>query len=420
MTRLKDEKGFVLSTAMIVLMIVLLLGLALMRTVNAQTTQTGHETAGEGAFNLAESVMQAEAYQLQVAWPSTSATALPTCNQSTAQSVGCEGTSLTNSLKATYAGPDYSTATWSVQALDDTGGQSYYSDTIAATAPSWDANGDGRMWVRAQATVGGQKRIVVEQLVRQARVLTVPDNTVTAGAVYTENKGNKVIIQAYDSSSGLTGNVEVRCGNSSSTPTQGQGNCLGWDASKSGQLSPQNAYGAGYVDPGGSFRTLTDAQLLALKQTAKAENLYYNGQCPQPPPAGTSGVVYAENLAGQNCSYTGNATWNTSTSPGALVIADGTVTFNGNQTFYGVIYMANTQGALPTSYPCPASSLTTPPVVTVHGNAQVFGAIFVDRCGVVATGESKSNVNFFANALNGLVGEQTAMPAQNTFQIVHN
>jgi Tfp pilus assembly protein PilX len=411
MTKAKREHGFVLTTAMSVLLIMLLLGLAVIAIVKVQTTETGHEKAGEAAFNVANSVLQAEAYQLQVAWPSSTGAALPACNQASPQTVGCEGVALTNNLASTYSGPTYAGATWSAQVLDDTGGPSYYSDTIASTAPTWDANGDGRMWVRAQAVAGGQKRVLVEQLVRIDSVLTVPDNTVTAGAVYTENLGNKVIIEAHDQSSGLTGNVEVRCGDGTTQPVQGQGNCLGWSSSK-GQLDPSNAYGAGYVDPNGGYQTLTNAQIADLIQTAQAAGTYYPaGSCP---PAPTAGVVVVANA---NCSYKGNDTWNTASKPGALIFLQGSVEFNGNETFYGVLYMANQSGTVP---PCTGSSLSAPPLVDVHGNATVYGAVFVDRCGVVAVGESKENISFSTNALAGLYAAQAAMPAQNTFRVVPN
>jgi Tfp pilus assembly protein PilX len=420
MTKVKNDQGFVLITAVSVLMIMLLLGLAVMATVDTQVTETGHEKAGEAAFNLAEGVLQAEAYQLQVAWPSTRASALPACNQSSPQTVGCEGVALTNNLSSTYSGPNYAGATWSAQVIDDPTGTSYYSDSLASTLPSWDQFNTGHMWVRAQAVVGGQKRILVEQMVRQDSVLTLPDNTVTAGGVYSENLGNKVMIEARDGYSGLTGPVEVRCGSAQppTQPSQGQGNCLGWSADK-GQLSPASAYGAGYVDPNGGYQTLSDAQIQNLIQTAVANNTYYpTGTCP---PAGKAGIVVVQNA---NCSYQGQDTWNSSAAPGALIFLNGTLHLSGTEKFYGVIYMANQSGQVPMSGPCTSAQMNT--VVAVDGNASVYGAVFADHCGVVAVGESGSpngastNINFSANGLNGLYAAQAARPAQSTFRIIPN
>jgi type II secretory pathway pseudopilin PulG len=415
---------------MIVLMIMLLLGLALFATVNAQTSQTRYERAGEAAFDLAESALQAEAYQLQVAWPSAASAALPTpCNQLAAQQVGCEGVGLMSRLPPSYAGPEYARATWSAQVLDDPpglGGDYYYSDALltSSQAPAWDLNNDGRMWVRAQATVGGQTRTLVEQMVHQHSTLPLPDNTVTAGGIFSENLGNKVMIEAYDTTTGLVGNVEVRCGDKTTQPSYGQGNCLGWSSDK-GQLSPPTSYGGGYQDPSSGqqiYKTLTTAQINEVIATAQANGTYY----PQPgatcPPDGTAGVVVVAN--GSVCpAYTGNATWNASNSPGALVVLQGSLSMSGNETFYGVIYMANQGGAVP---PCTSTQLDAPPILTIDGNAQLFGAAFVDGCGVVAVGESGSsnntpgNINFSANGLNGLYAADAAAAAQNTFRIIPN
>jgi competence protein ComGC len=418
MTRLKDDRGFVLITAISVLLIIAMLGLALMATVNVQTSQTGYETRGEAAFNLAESALKAEVYQLQMSWPGTSAVPTP-CNQSSLQQVGCEGVALTSGLQSAYAGPAYGGAHWSVQVLDDVNGTEYhYSESLVGTAPSWDSNVDGRVWVRARATVRGQTRVLVEQVVRQDTVLTLPDNTVTAGAIFTENNGNKVIIQARDSNSGLTGNVEVRCQlpPADTGPTQGQGNCLGWDANH-GQLSPPDASGTNYVDSSKTDQTLSPAELYALKETAIVNGTYFapntsQGPCP---PAGTPGIVYVEDST--TCSaYNSKDVWNTPTSPGVLVVAQGPLTFTGNEVFNGVIYMANQPLPNPPTYPCPASGQNT--VLTVDGNAAVNGAVFVDGCGVVATGQSATNVTFDSRALFALEAVETATPAQNTFQII--
>lgn len=433
MTRLKDEQGMVLVVAMSVLMIVALLGLAIVTTVNVQTSQTGYETRGEAAFNLAETALDAELYQLQLAWPASGVSPL-TCNQSTprlsptTQQVGCEGTALTG-LNPTYAGAAYTGATWSVQVLDDVNNTTdHYSDTLAGTGaatPSFDSNDNGRMWIRAQATIRGQTRVVVEQVVRQETVLGLPDDTVTAGGVFTENNGNKVIIQAQDLNPGhpgLTGNVEVRCTLPAGVtgPTRGAGNCLGWNAGKSNdQLSPASAYGSGYVDPSGTDQTLSPSELYALKQTAIANGTYYfpNDPSGKPacPPEGTPGIVYVEDST--SCgAYKGNTTWNTPDNPGILVVAKGPLTFTGNEVFNGVVYMTNPPLPNPPKYPCDPSNMST--VLTVDGNALIDGAVFVDGCGQVGTGDSKTNVMFNSKAISALEAVETATPAQNTFQVI--
>ncbi len=418
----RDERGFVLITAMIVLAVFMTLTVAMVTIVDVQTNQTGHERSGEAAFNLAVGALQAEAYQLQLAWPATSAQALPACSQSTSQQAGCEGAALAQELQTTTPGPDYAHATWSAQAFDNT--SSAYSLTLARTAPAWDANGDNSMWARAQATANGQTRTVAERVTRRLVTIPLPENLVTAGAIYTSNNGQKTIID--DSNSGAVGWIDVRCGTSATTPQYGQGNCLGWDSSQ-GQLGPAGtAYGAGYTDPTGTSSTLSSVQLQGLVQTAAAAGTLYdeNGTsyvtsygtftahqgCPPEP---TSGVVVVAGTG--TCSYTGNSTWNTSAAPGALIFLTGSVYFGGSETFNGVLYMANLSGVGGTP---PACQLTSAALVTLHSNAALNGAVYADGCGVVNAGDSAGNLNFMLSAVFTLQSYAAATPAPGTFRVV--
>ncbi len=116
------EDGFALVTAMMLLFILMLVGLALLSTSDVQTRATGHEVAGEASFNVAESVVDAETLQLSSSWPNLSTNAYPACNQSSAPVTGCPGTGLTTGFTSTTAGPFFATTpTWKVQVIDDTG-----------------------------------------------------------------------------------------------------------------------------------------------------------------------------------------------------------------------------------------------------------------------------------------------------------
>jgi hypothetical protein len=150
----------------------------------------------------------------------------------------------------------------------------------------------------------------------------------------------------------------------------------------------------------------------ALRKTAQANGTYYPpGQCP---PAGQAGVVFVES---SDCVYLSNSTWNSATAPGALIFASGTVQFNGTLNFYGVVYMANGQGNSPTSGPC-TPPLENGPVFEVHGTGTVFGAIFVDKCGIVDAGSSAFNIQYDSNAFSGVTAYATPALARNTFRIV--
>jgi Tfp pilus assembly protein PilX len=405
-----DEGGFAVATALLILMIISLLSVAVLQTVNVESHQSGHEVANEASFNLAESVLDAESLQVQEAWPGTSAAAFPaTCNQSTSSVSHCPGTNLTSAYGSTYAGVSYGSPTWSVELIDDSGGSSYYSDSLASNPTTYDANADNRLWLRATATVWGQREIVVTQITRQTEALTIPQATVTAGAVETENNGNKVIIEGRDKPANLTGNVNLRCvlDRGDSAPSNND-SCAGWIDSK-GQLD--GTYQTGYTDPNGGYSTLTAAQLAELKATAQNNGTYYNGVCP----TSLNGVVYVDNLGTAKCSYNGG-NWNSDSAPGALIFASGQLEFNGNATYTGVIYMANGQGTAPTSGLCTKALQDL--VFYVHGGATVNGSIFADKCGLVDAGEAGSDIVYDSNASSGLKAFATPSLAKNTFRII--
>lgn len=423
MSARRDERGFVLITAISVLMIMLLLGVALMAVVNVQTDQTGHERNGEAAFSLAENALQAEASQLRAAWPSSADSPAPVCSEASTDP-RCQAVA---GLGSTFTGSDYASAHWSGQALDDArpsdGSAPYdptppnpdphYHDALAtaSTPTRWDANGDQRIWVRGEATVGGQTRILVEQVVHPLQVVTLPQNSVTAGGFQAGNNGNTLVYGTDPS--GVTGSIEVRCGDAGSQPAKNT-QCLGWDQ---GAVDPSSAYG--YLDPGSDYQTLSDDEIQGLIQTARQQGTYYAPDAPGHtgcPPAPTNGIVVVNFPSPINCTSNG-ATWNSAATPGALVILNGTMTFN-NGTFYGVLYMANQQGQAPASGPCAPEQMNT--VVTLKANAIVVGPIFVDRCGVVNDGDTGGNLQFSLNAFLGLQAYQPATLAQNTFEIVPN
>jgi hypothetical protein len=86
-----------------------------------------------------------------------------------------------------------------------------------------------------------------------------------------------------------------------------------------------------------------------------------------------------------------------------LVIADGTLSLGGTTTFYGLIYAVN-------------SSNSAGNVVSLSGNAQVFGAIVVDGDGGISAGSSKVNVKYDANAFNTVTTVQTINVIANSWR----
>jgi Tfp pilus assembly protein PilX len=415
-----DESGSALVAAIIILVVALGLGMAILSQADVQSHQTGVEAAGEATYNNAEGALEAQAHLLQQSWPTATT---PACNQSSTSSTFCPGTVLTNSFNTAYTGHLYANPQWTTRIVDDSGGASasYYNDQATSAAPSYDANGNGKVWVRAQTIIRGQKRIVVAQMVRQTTIVQLPRNTITSGGAFTSNRGNKVIIETTDAAPGssLTGSVNVRCGSSTSIPDYGDP-CVGWDPGK-GQLNPASSYQGGYVDPNGGYSAVSQADLASLKQAAQANGTYYSGTCP----ASLRGLVYVDNPPGGICTYTGG-NWNMSGSaptttdvPGMVIMGDGSLRFNGNISYFGVIYMVNASGATPTSGACTTAEQNGP-VFMVHGTGTIYGSIFVDKCGTIDAGSSAYNIIFDSRAFNAATAYAQPNLAKNTFRIIPN
>src|SRR5207248_8614475 len=89
---------------------------------------------------------------------------------------------------------DYSSApVWNVQVRDNLTGD-FYSDSGTASAPHWDSNGDGKVWVRATATVKNRTRAVVGLIQIDKETEQLPHSTLVAGAMSISNNGNKALI----------------------------------------------------------------------------------------------------------------------------------------------------------------------------------------------------------------------------------
>lgn len=434
MSRLRSEDGFAIAPAMAVMVIVLALGAAVLTTVNVQSNQTRVESAGEGAFEVADSALNSHLLNLSRSWPTSSAP-YPACNQASTATTTCMGTALATNFTtsaSSAAGPNggsnfSSGPTWSARVIDDVGGSGYYNDTLSTQTPApcaCDANGNGKVWVRAEASVGGRRSVIVslaEQGAPQREDL--PTASIIAGWFNTTNNGKKVIVDAQGSSA-TAGVVNVRC-NPDPNPDgpDKDDSCLGYDPGK-GQLAPSDAYETGYVDgtgvPNATNRRILDAEALArLKARAQSLGTYFATGCP-PTLAGT--LVYVENPTNATCPYTSNGQYNSSASPGVIIFAGGQLSLGGNSTYNGLIYMANRQGQAPASGPCTAAYRNL--VVDLLGGTVVRGAILVDKCGGVNAGSSgesganPANIVFDSRVFGNVVSNGIAGGVKNSYRII--
>jgi Tfp pilus assembly protein PilX len=403
----RDEGGWVLATAIGLMAIMLGMVLATMNWTDAQQRESGKTRTREAAFNLGESALTAQIFKLAQNWPGQGAATNPTlsytvCTQAAAAGNCPNGSALSSLLSS----PDTSTGfQWKTEVRDNQGSaKSFYSDSLTAGMPAYDQDGDGKIWVRAQATARGRTRAMVALVRVQEFQENLPHAAVVGGWLDISNMGNKVILDGNSAASGTTV-VQVRC-TPSATESQA---CLGHQIGSGGikdeadlqaklnqQIAP-NTTVTGYT--GGA--AMDQAARDRLKKTAQENGTYYD-TCPASLPTGLSRTVWIED-ASAGCTYTSNAAIFSAVNPGILVVNKGTLYIGGTIDFYGIIYAVNTQNS-------------SAAVVQVQGNAEVTGGVLIDGPGGLIAGSSKLNVNLADDAFNEVASYVSAGLVQNTWR----
>jgi hypothetical protein len=356
--QVRREEGWAVLTAVIVLGIVISLSLPLLSLIDSQQRQTAQERRSESSFNLAEAAYDATVFVLANDWPSVSTGLYPeTCTADTT-SVKCPSADL---LARSYSGTDYSNRGWTIRVRDDVDGSEYYDEArVEATPTTWDANGNARMWVRADAHAAGRDRTVIALVRRTDKLVPFPRNILTSGWFATGNTGRKVIVNTRGNAA-QPAPLAVRC-----TLPAPSTSCLNFLPDR-GQVSPDT------TTTGYQGQTAIPVEAFdQLRAKAKTLGTYYASGCP-PTPAGE--LVFVES---GTCNYKSGKTFNSQSSPGLFVLARGTITFGGGMTYYGLIYAANLQR-------------TTASVVTLSGAATIFGSIAVDGPGGTHVGSNGEN-----------------------------
>lgn len=434
MSRWRNEDGFVLASAMVIAMILMGLGLGLLTFANSQQHFSAYEQSQEGAYALAEAALNAEVAELNSQWPTSISPAPASCNHSTSSTAGCPNAGFDSAYQIGGGSCPAGTASdpwgapltngWTTYVRDDGGGTSQlYNSTVDETQPTYDAGGatagvpDGSVWVRAVGVENCHLAVVIAKVTQVLTPLTMPQEAVTGNSFATSNNGNKIIIDTlgtygtYPSGqdpNAQPGGISMRCKGLGSNP------CASYRAGS--QISPDTC---GYnsstntcSDTAASLTpTFTTAQLQEIQAEAEEYNTYFGpGNCPsslsqlssQPMSGGGVSPVYITGPC--NLSFTGG-TGNSSSSPGYLVIADGTLTLNGNASFYGIVYAANQQSS-------------SGNVVTLHGNATLQGAIDVDGYGAVNFGSSAVNFIYDSRGFGLLKIWGGAATSPNTFRVL--
>jgi Tfp pilus assembly protein PilX len=395
---LDGEAGIAMGTAMMVMALMAVLGAATISLVSTQSLESGKSRTRESTFNLTEGVMNGQIMALSKTWPGSPDGVTPpasskiygTCTQATTDA-RCP---VPTDINAMYRNIDTSgTVTWKTNVYDNsdaTGSRSFYNDTTTPNDPGWDQNDDGKLWIRAQATVRGRPRTLVALVNVQKIFEQLPRVAVVAGSINITNNGKKVMIDANGVNNGAPALIAVRC----SASTTG---CMN-SGKPDSQLEPNDVQ---YDYPNSPM--MSDDALQRMHDRAEADGTLYTS-CAQAQTAGLTGaVVYIELATDEACSFGGNTSYNTPENPGLVIINRGTLSFGGTSNYYGVVYHLNQQGSSGT-------------VVSTQGNSQITGGIMVDGLGRVDIGSSKANVVFDERAALNVRSYGTAGIVQNSWR----
>jgi Tfp pilus assembly protein PilX len=400
--RTADEQGWALVTAILIMTIMLGTIMGVASYVDNQTRLGAISRTRETSFNYAEAAMNMQVYALSRDWPGAgqSATPYPTCTPASTTTRCPNATELANLISS----PDASGVSWSTQVHDNSGtSPNFYSDATVLAQPAYDANADGRLWVRAQATARGKKRTIVELVRVEEEGLDLPHAAVVAGRFVSTNSGNKIVVDTTGGT-GANGFVGVRCSPTNNEATACLDQPLGtaptgtqakWDALVQTQISPY----AGHVQyPYTTANAMSQFTRDQLKARAIADGKYF-ATCPATWPTGT--VVWIES---GNCSYSSNTTINSQAQPGLLLVNNGTLTLGGTGDYWGVIYCVNAQNS-------------NGVVLSLNGSGTLHGGVFADGNGIVsAGGTSNNNIKYEDSALSAVKGYGSAGLIQNTWR----
>lgn len=423
MRRVREEDGFVVVTAVILLTVMLGLGLGLLMFADVQQKASTREQATEAAFNVAEAALNAQVGQLSRKWPMSETEMPARCESSTVKegettndcpsptdlkldpntgSTTCSGTDAWGSSLSNQ---------WTTYVRYDPEANPVFESTTEKTQNYWAKDETGALWVRAVGVVQCHAVTVISLVTRLRVSLTAPEDAIVGNWFKVTNKGNKAIVDREGKAESAAP-VSMRC---ESPHTRASGTCEEYDTSKE-QVSPA----IGEEHPTSSSTTFTSSQLATLKSEAQAYKTFYSltppYHCPTsmtelegvPVSTYTRAPVYVEGCGA--LSIKANGTANTEALPGFLVIANGTFEMSGTSTYYGVIYAANLE------------HLSTA-VVTLQGGTHVVGGIIVDGSGGIEFGSSgnggnPANLTFDSLAIHDLTISAGAASTRNSFRVL--
>ncbi len=434
MRRARNDDGFALIAAIIVMAVILGLGAGLLLLTNGQQTASGQEQANEAAFNVAEAALNAQVGQLARKWPNPETEAerakaglapeMPSeCVSSTstaendcpsASDLKLDPNTGSTSCSGTDAWGSSHGNQWTTYVRRDKGESMVFDSTTEKGEPTYpEVPETGALWVRAVGVVQCHEVAVVTLVTRLRTKLKVPEDAIAGNWFSVTNKGKKTLVNRKGRAV-EPAPISMRCERSGSKLVLEE--CEKYEVSKE-QVSPP----IGGENPTSSTTTLTPTELATLKDEAESYKTFYSAaDCPRTVeelqgvalPGDTRAPVYIEGCGALQ--ITGTEVANTEADPGFLVLANGTLELSGTSTYYGIIYAANLN-------PAPMSEEA---IVKLQGHTLVVGGIIIDGDGGVEFGSSgqstknSANLEFDSLAINNLTISTGAASTRNSFRIL--
>jgi type II secretory pathway pseudopilin PulG len=417
MSRVRDEDGFVIVSAVVLLTVILGLGLGLLMFADSQQKASTREQATEAAFNVAEAALNAQVGQLSRNWPMIAGEMPEVCTSSMSEAandcpsptdVKVDPNTGSTTCSGTEAWGSPLSNQWTTYVRRGEG--PLFNSTTQHLQPSYASSDSGELWVRSVGVVQCHAVTIVSLVTRQRKTLVMPEDAIAGNWFKVTNKGNKAIVNRQGHASEAAP-VSMRC----ETPHErSTGKCEEYDVNKEQVTPPINEH------PTTSTLTLTTSQLETLKSEAQGDGKFYSLTSPYHCPTsmtelegvalseGSRGPVYIEGCG--NLSIKANGVANSEADPGFLVLANGTLELSGTSTYYGVIYAANLQKS-------------EEAVVKLQGNTLVVGGIIVDGKGGIEFGSSgqngkPANLEFDSLAIHNLTISAGAASTRNSFRIL--
>jgi Tfp pilus assembly protein PilX len=234
MTTSRNEQGFALVAAIVLLTVIMGLGLGLLLFTDNQQKASAREQASESAFNVAEAALSAQITQVSRAWPgpkggggqpyetaagctAANSTATNGCPSAESMKVGYPITSnaaCPASVKDAWGSA--STNQWTTYVRDDQPGAnvSFFNSTAEKGQVGYDENGDNKLWVRSVGIVQCRLISLAALVSRQEISANFPHTVMSGNWFKTGNngKGSEVIVEGKNpEQSGVPGEIRMRC-----------------------------------------------------------------------------------------------------------------------------------------------------------------------------------------------------------------